>query len=98
MITNARSSRTCLLSLVLFFFYVPALWGAVDGRITGTVTDQTDKVIVGAMVVATNTAQGIQTKTITDDHGQYAFPSLRSEPTSWKSALPVFASSSVTVS
>jgi len=76
MITNARSSRTCLLSLVLFFFYVPALWGAVDGRITGTVADQTDKVIVGAMVVATNKAQGIQTKTITDDHGQYAFPSL----------------------
>ena len=50
--------------------------GAVDGSITGTVKDQTDRVIVGATVVATNTAQGIQTKTVTDEHGLYAFPSL----------------------
>ena len=33
-------------------------------------------VVVGATVVATNSAQGIQTKAVTDDHGQYAFPSL----------------------
>ncbi len=64
-------------SLVLSFFVSAALsWGAVDGSITGTVTDPAGEVIVGATVVATNSAQGIETKTVTDEHGQYAFPSL----------------------
>jgi hypothetical protein len=53
-----------------------ALWGAVTGSITGTVKDQTDLVIAGVTVVATNAAQGIQTKTVTDDRGAFAFPSL----------------------
>jgi hypothetical protein len=48
----------------------------VDGSITGTVADPTGGMVIGATVVATNVAQGIQTKTQTDDHGQYAFPSL----------------------
>ena len=49
---------------------------AVNGSITGTVKDQTDRVIVGAEVVATNTAQGIHTRTLTDGSGMYAFASL----------------------
>ncbi|MGD0435838.1 MAG: carboxypeptidase regulatory-like domain-containing protein [Bryobacteraceae bacterium] len=53
-----------------------ALRGAVTGSITGTVKDQTDLVIAGVTVVATNAAQGIQTKTVTDDRGAFAFPSL----------------------
>jgi hypothetical protein len=51
-------------------------WGAVDGSITGSVLDPADMAIAGATVVATNTAQGIKTKTVSDDHGLYAFPSL----------------------
>jgi hypothetical protein len=74
--TAALERYACLLSVALFFFHALALGAAVNGRITGTVTDQTDQVIVGAIVVATNTAQGIQTKAITDDHGAFAFPSL----------------------
>jgi hypothetical protein len=70
---NSANSKILLLS----FFVTTALsWGAVDGSITGTVLDPAGQVIVGATVVATNSAQGIQTKTVTDDHGQYAFPSL----------------------
>jgi hypothetical protein len=60
---------------VLLFCYHP-LWGAVTGSISGTLKDQTGAVIPGAMVTATNTAQGIQNKTNTDAKGFYSFPSL----------------------
>jgi hypothetical protein len=65
-----------LLSLALIPCCAASLWGAVSGSITGTVKDQTDQVIVGVAVRATNIAQGIHTKAVTDDHGAYVFPSL----------------------
>src|ERR1700730_11690091 len=51
-------------------------WGAVTGRIVGTVKDPTGAVIPGALITVTNTAQGIQTKTMAADKGDYSFPSL----------------------
>src|SRR5579872_5938124 len=68
------SNSRCL--AVLLLACASCSWGAVDGSITGTVADPTGGMVIGATVVATNVAQGIQTKTQTDDHGQYAFPSL----------------------
>src|ERR1700686_3614653 len=50
--------------------------GAVTGRVSGTVKDQTGSPIPGATLTATNTAQGIATKTTTDAKGDYSFPSL----------------------
>src|SRR5258707_15156155 len=50
---------------------------AVTGSISGTVADQTGSVIPGAKVTITNTAQGIQNKTVTDARGAYTFPSLQ---------------------
>src|SRR5579883_1113966 len=51
-------------------------WAAVTGIISGTIKDQTGAVIPGAKLTATNAAQGIQTRTITDSNGVYTFPSL----------------------
>jgi Carboxypeptidase regulatory-like domain/TonB dependent receptor len=51
-------------------------WAATTGSISGTLKDPTGAVIPGAILIATNTAQGIQTKTTTDDKGFYTFPSL----------------------
>ena len=51
-------------------------WGATGGSISGTLKDPSGAVIPGAMVIATNTAQGIQFKTTTDEKGFYIFPSL----------------------
>jgi len=67
--------RRCgLLGLLLS---VAALsWGATTGSIFGTLKDPSGAVIPGAMIIVTNTAQGIQTKTTTDDKGVYTFPSL----------------------
>jgi hypothetical protein len=65
-----------ILSTALLLLCHELGWGAVNGRIAGTVKDQTDRVLVGVVVVATNAAQGIQTKAVTSDSGTYAFPSL----------------------
>ncbi len=52
------------------------LCGATTGSISGTVKDPSSAVIPGATVTATNTATNVATKTVTDDKGFYAFPSL----------------------
>ena len=69
-------SSVPLLSVVFFSCHAATLWGAVNGSITGTVEDPTDRVIVGVAVIATNSAQGLQTRAATDDRGRYSFPSL----------------------
>jgi hypothetical protein len=56
---------------------LPAVfWGATTGSISGTVKDPSGAVILGATVIATNTATNVQAKTVTDEKGFYAFPSL----------------------
>jgi Carboxypeptidase regulatory-like domain len=52
------------------------LRAATTGSISGTVKDPSSAVIPGATVSATNTATNVQAKTVTDDNGFYAFPSL----------------------
>jgi len=52
------------------------MWAATTGSISGTVKDPSGAVIPGATVTATNAATNIQAKTISDDNGLYAFPSL----------------------
>jgi hypothetical protein len=52
------------------------LRAATTGSISGTVKDPSGAVILGATVTATNTATNVQAKTVTDDKGFYAFPSL----------------------
>jgi hypothetical protein len=46
------------------------------GTITGTVTDPSGAVIVGATVTATNTGTGVATKTATSSSGVYTIPFL----------------------
>lgn len=49
---------------------------ATTGSISGTVKDPSGAVIAGATVTATNTATNVQMKTVSDEKGFYAFPSL----------------------
>jgi hypothetical protein len=51
-------------------------YAAVTGRIAGTVTDPSGAAIPAATVTVRNTAQGLQTKTVTDPKGEYSLPSL----------------------
>ena len=51
-------------------------FAATTGSISGTVKDPSGAVIAGATIIATNTANGTETKATSDDNGLYAFPSL----------------------
>ncbi len=60
-----------------FLTVLPAiLSAATTGSISGTVKDPSGAVIPGATVTATDTATNVQTKTVSDEKGFYAFPSL----------------------
>jgi hypothetical protein len=50
--------------------------GSGEGKITGTVMDQSSAVIPGATVVALETTTGVKRTTQTDAQGAYAFPVL----------------------
>jgi len=66
-----------LLLLALALFICPGVTrAATTGSIFGTLKDPSGAVIPGATITVTNIAQGIQTKTMTDDKGAYTFPSL----------------------
>ena len=70
--------RTLVIAGLLSAF---AIWpgvarAATTGSISGTLKDPSGAVIPGVTLIATNTAQGIQNKTTTDDKGFYVFPSL----------------------
>ena len=47
------------------------------GSLSGTVKDQTGAAVPGARVVATHTASGVKSETITSDAGLYVIPSLQ---------------------
>jgi hypothetical protein len=64
------------LFIVATLLTCPDSWSAINGTIKGTLRDPSGAVIVGAGVIVTNQAQGIQTKTKTDENGVYTFPSL----------------------
>ncbi|MEI9815394.1 MAG: carboxypeptidase regulatory-like domain-containing protein [Acidobacteriota bacterium] len=55
----------------------PALFAATTGTITGTVKDPDAAALGGAQLTVTNSAMGIQSKAMTDDKGNYTFPSLQ---------------------
>ena len=76
-----NSKRTVVvvatLALVLFVALPQAVAQTDRGTITGTVSDQTGAVIVGAKVSATNTATRVVTETATTTSGNYTIPGLR---------------------
>src|ERR1700704_338091 len=82
--TTSEGSKT-MIRRVQFFVSAVTLFvclctqvsfGAVTGRISGTVKDPTGAVIPNAEVTALETQTGIRTMTKTDAAGFYSFPSL----------------------
>jgi Carboxypeptidase regulatory-like domain len=63
---------TQLLILILFAASTSAVWAQTGlARISGRVTDASGAVVPGVSVVATNTATGIETKTVSNSSGYY---------------------------
>ena len=71
-----KTSRTVLHAAGIFIAAGAVAWCAVTGSISGIVSDASGAVIAGAIVTVTNTAQGFQTKIVTDRNGAYTFPRL----------------------
>jgi hypothetical protein len=63
------------IGLTMFACRIPS-WSAVYGRIAGVVMDPSGSIILGAKLILTNTAQGVQYKASTDSRGAYSFPSV----------------------
>ncbi|HON00923.1 MAG TPA: TonB-dependent receptor, partial [Acidobacteriota bacterium] len=69
--------KTILVCLALAILAGVPLWGQADrATISGTVTDPTGGVLPGVEVVATNLATGVQTRTITNEVGNYSLVNI----------------------
>src|SRR5579863_3602362 len=69
--------RKCLMLLAFAISLAVALvWGAVTGRIAGTVKDPTGAVVPNAQITVVEIQTGIKTESKTDSSGTYSFPSL----------------------
>ncbi|HXB72043.1 MAG TPA: TonB-dependent receptor [Candidatus Acidoferrales bacterium] len=73
--TSTRILTGALLAFHALAFHT-AVWAGTTGTISGTVTDPAGSVVRGATLTVTNTAKGIQSKTVSDSKGAYSFPSL----------------------
>ena len=68
-----------MLSCVLLLVSALALGQTESGQITGTVTDATGAVVVGAKVVAKSVTTGLTRDTTTNSSGVYAIPSIKAD-------------------
>ena len=81
-----------LLALVCFS---SSAFGQASGAITGLVQDSSEARIPGVSVVATNTATGVKTPTVTNESGAYNFPNLSVGPYQLDATLPGFQNAKV---
>ncbi len=77
-VSIGRCAGVCVTALVVFLSAASLIAQSDRGTITGTVTDPSGAVIVGATVTATNKDTGVATKTTTSSSGIYTIPFLRS--------------------
>ncbi len=71
-----RAMQALLLSIGMFLVCIPSFSQANQGRITGTITDQTGGVIAGSTVTVTDVERGVSRILTTDDAGEYNAPNL----------------------
>src|SRR6202163_858970 len=72
----ARAIQALCLSIVVFLVCVPLFSQGNQGRITGTITDQSDAVIAGATVTVKDVQRGVSRTLTTGDAGEYNAPNL----------------------
>jgi len=80
-----------LLAACLCVLAFPAAAQDATAKILGQLTDPVGALIPGAAVSATNTATGVETKTVTNRNGEYQIPQLPIGSYTVKAAMPGFA-------
>jgi hypothetical protein len=68
--------RTTICAVAICLAMTAAVWASVTGTISGTVKDNTDAVVPGATVTATEMATGVKSTTVTNAEGVYSFLAL----------------------
>src|SRR6202163_2710782 len=72
----ARAIQALCLSIGVFLTCVPLFSQGNQGRITGTITDQSGGVIAGATVIVKDVQRGLPRTLTTGDSGEYNAPNL----------------------
>src|SRR6202521_6207237 len=72
----ARAMQTLCLGLGVFLVCVPVFSQGNQGRITGTITDQSGGVVAGATVTVKDVQRGVSRTLTTGDSGEYNAPNL----------------------
>src|SRR6202171_5439066 len=73
---SARAMQALCLSIGVFLVCVPLFSQGNQGRITGTITDQSGGVIAGATVTVKDVQRGVSRTLTTGDSGEYNAPNL----------------------
>src|SRR3984893_17171789 len=73
---GARAMEVLCLSIGVFLACVPLFSQGNQGRITGTITDQTGGVVAGATVTVLDVDRGAPRNLTTGDSGEYNAPNL----------------------
>src|ERR1700736_5986398 len=73
---TTRAIRTLTLGIGMFLVCVPLFSQGNQGRITGTITDQSGGVIAGATVTVKDVQRGVSRTLTTGDSGEYNAPNL----------------------
>src|ERR1700736_280382 len=73
---TTRAIRTLTLGIGLFLVCIPLFSQGNQGRITGTITDQTGGVVSGATVTVLDVDRGTSRTLTTTDAGEYNAPNL----------------------
>ena len=82
--------KTSMLLLLGIAVFSGTALGQAIGSITGVIQDPTGARIPGVSVVATNTATGVKTETLTNESGAYNFSNLAVGPYGLEAALAGF--------
>src|SRR5579884_1809184 len=75
-IDPGRAVPTLAAALCLYLCSLPALAQTYNGRVLGTVTDQSGAVVVGANIDVTDVQRGTTRSTVSGVAGDYAIPSV----------------------
>src|SRR5262245_60479971 len=88
--TMDRLGRYFCIALLLSSFTSTAVFAQATAQISGTVTDQSNAVLPGAEITATQTETGVARTAVSNETGSYVLPNLPLGPYKVEVSLPGF--------
>jgi hypothetical protein len=82
--------RRFVIPALLYFAFSSVAFSQVNSSIGGTVEDASKALIPGVSITASNTATGVETRTVTNESGAYNLPSLLPGKYKVSASLPGF--------